>query len=117
MKSFARFTAVAFIILGLALMIGGWIMFAADWSQGVRTSDGQPPMLFEPLDIGSRVFAVILMLTSLPYLAFGQGLYLIAEIAEDTHDVRRRIVSLGVDSSQNRDFLAALVHRINPPKP
>jgi hypothetical protein len=72
--------------------------------------------LFEPLNFGSKFIAVFLIISSLPYLAIGEGLWLVAEIADETNRLRRGMASLLDDSTQTREYLAAFVRKINPPK-
>jgi hypothetical protein len=116
MSTFARFTATIFIVVAVLVIMGGFTLLAAN-SGDVRTSDGSPPSILDPFRLGFRLGGVVLLIWGLPILALGQGLWLMANIADEAAAVRKRTDLLRDDSEQTRDFLATLVHRINPPKP
>jgi hypothetical protein len=113
MSTFARFTATIFIVVAVLAIMGGFTLLAAN-SGDVRTSDGSPPSILDPFRLGFRVGGMVLIVWGLPILALGQGLWLMANVADEAAAVRRRADSLKDDSEQTRDFLAALVQSINP---
>jgi hypothetical protein len=115
MSTFARFTATIFIVVAIIANMGGFTLLAAN-SGDVRTSDGSPPSILDPFRLGFRVGGMVLIVWGLPILALGQGLWLMANIADEAAAVRKRTDLLRDDSEQMRDFLAVLVQRINPPK-
>jgi hypothetical protein len=115
MSTFARFTATIFIVVAVLAIMGGFTLLAAN-SGDVRTSDGSAPSILDPFRLGFKLGGMVLIVWGLPILALGQGLWLMANVADEAAAVRKRTDLLRDDSEQTRDFLAALVHRINPPK-
>jgi len=68
------------------------------------------------MDSGARFGGAVLIVWGLPILALGQGLWLMANVADEAKDVRRRTDLMGHDSEEIRDLLEVLVRRIVPPK-
>lgn len=116
MSTFARFTATIFILVAVLAIMGGLTLLASN-SGVVRTSDGSAPSLLDPFRLGFRLGGAVLIIWGLPILALGQGLWLMANVADEAAAVRRRTDVLRDDSQEMRDFLEVLVDRINPPKP
>jgi formate-dependent nitrite reductase membrane component NrfD len=104
MNSFARFTGSVFIVLGLLLVILGWITIAANLGQPVAGAD---PLAAAFVDAISAPFRLVLggamAFQGLMLCAIGQVLSLMAAIAED--------------SSQTREYMRSFVRRLNQPKP
>jgi len=92
MKAFARFTAVAFIILGLALLVGAWIFLVANSGPGITVSDGAPRQTF-PASITEKVIAAAAALQGLFLCAIGEVLWLFADVADDTSVLRKSGIS------------------------
>lgn len=113
MKTFARFTAFGFLAIALAMFLGGWTLLAADWGTSIQASDGAALGLVAMLGGASKLLGAGLMLSSLPYAAIGQALWLLAAITDDTNDLRRRTLALAEDGQQTKQYVRALIRSLS----
>ena len=94
MKAFARFTSVIFIVIGILIILGG-IIFAFSSIVSVRSQAPAVPGLMPDMSglmVVARAFGGgMISLQGFFLAAIGQGLWLLADIANNTERARNAL--------------------------